>query len=61
MNDSPLKKPSALVPLGMSLAALAIVLVHAARFGVVHEADEGTLGSLYRVHGCGTSQLVAPT
>ena len=42
MTDSPLKHPSALAPLAMSLAALSLVLVHALRFGIVHEADEGT-------------------
>jgi hypothetical protein len=26
----------------MSLTALAIVLIHLARFGIVHEADKGT-------------------
>jgi|GEM_PF-446562 len=37
-----LKDAGALFPLAMSLAALGIVLVHAAVFGIVHEADEGT-------------------
>ncbi len=36
-----LKQPCAVVPLGMSFAALALVLGHAAIFGVVHETDEG--------------------
>ena len=33
----------------MSVAALALVLVHAARFGVVHEADEGTSAHLFQI------------
>jgi hypothetical protein len=49
MNDSPVKQPSALIPMGMSLAALALVLVHAARFGVAHEADEGTSAHLFQI------------
>lgn len=48
-NISLFKKPSALVPLLMSLAALALVLVHAAIFGVVHEEDEGTAAHLFQL------------
>jgi hypothetical protein len=33
----------------MSLAALALVLGHAAMFGVVHEADEGTAAHIFQV------------
>jgi hypothetical protein len=49
MNVSQMKQPSALIPLAMSLAALALVLVHAARFGIVHEADEGTSAHLFQI------------
>ena len=35
--------------MAMSVAALALVLVHAARFGVVHEADEGTSAHLFQI------------
>jgi hypothetical protein len=42
MNVSTLKRPSALIPLAMSFAALSLVLGHMAFFGVAHEADEGT-------------------
>ena len=35
MNASPIKQPSALLPLAMSLAALTLVLGHAAIFGVM--------------------------
>ena len=49
MNASPMKQPSALFPLAMSLAALAIVLVHAAMYGIVHEADEGTPAHLFQI------------
>jgi hypothetical protein len=41
MNVSLIKQPSALLPMAMSLAALALVLSHVAIYGVVHEADEG--------------------
>ena len=44
-----LKRPSAFLPLAMSFAALAIVLAHAARYGIVHEADEGTAAHLFQI------------
>ena len=40
---------SAYLPLAMSLAALALVLGHAAVFGVVHEADEGTAAHVWQI------------
>ncbi len=49
MDLSTLKKPSALAPIAMSLAGLALVLVHAARYGIVHEADEGTSAHLFQI------------
>ena len=49
MNASPIKQPSALLPVAMSLAALAVVLAHAALYGVVHEADEGTAAHLFQI------------
>jgi len=49
MNVPSLKQPSAFIPLAMSLAALAIVLGHAAIFGVVHEADEGAAAHIFQL------------
>ena len=49
MNASPIKHPSALLPIAMSLAALALVLGHAAIFGIVHEADEGAAAHLFQI------------
>jgi hypothetical protein len=49
MNIAILKNPSAFVPIGMSLAALALVVGHAARYGVVHEADEGAAAHLFQL------------
>ena len=42
------RKPSAFLPVLMSLAALAVVVVHAARFGAAREADEGTSAHLWQ-------------
>ncbi len=49
MDFTTLKKPSAVAPIVMSLAGLALVLVHAARYGIVHEADEGTSAHLFQI------------
>lgn len=49
MNLSTLKKPSAFLPLAMSFAALATVLVHVAMFGVVREADEGAAAHIWQI------------
>lgn len=43
-----LKRPSAWLPLALSCAALALVLGHAAIYGVVHEADEGSATHLFQ-------------
>jgi hypothetical protein len=49
MNVSPIKQPSAWIPLVLSLAALALVLGHFAKYGIVHEADEGTAAHIFQI------------
>jgi len=49
MNISTLKKPSAFLPLAMSLAALAVVFLHVIRFGAAREADEGTSAHIWQI------------
>jgi hypothetical protein len=44
-----LKKPSAFLPILMSLIALAVVLGHVAIFGVVREADEGAAAHIWQL------------
>src|SRR4051812_6971152 len=44
-----LKRPSAFLPLLLSAAALATVLVHVALFGAVREADEGTAAHIFQI------------
>ena len=41
-----LKRPSALIPLAMSIAALGLVLGHIALFGGARQADEGAAGAV---------------
>lgn len=44
-----LKQPSAFVPPAMSLVAVALVLMQIVRFGVVREADEGTVAHVWQL------------
>jgi hypothetical protein len=59
MNVSPMKQPSALLPIAMSVAALALVLGNVAIFGVVHEADEGTAAHLFQLLIAGQVPVIA--
>jgi hypothetical protein len=59
MNIPTLKKPSAWIPLAMSLAALAVVLTHVAIFGAAREADEGTAAHLWQLLMTGQLPIVA--
>ncbi|MDP9099591.1 MAG: hypothetical protein M3N48_11465 [Verrucomicrobiota bacterium] len=43
----------------MSLAALATVLLHIARFGVAREADEGTAAHLWQILMAGQLPIIA--
>jgi len=49
MTQALLRLKSAYVPLAMSAAGLALVLVHAARYGIVHDIDEGTSAHLFQI------------
>jgi hypothetical protein len=44
-----LKQPSAILPVVMSSVALAVVLLHVARFGAGREPDEGTSAHLWQL------------
>jgi hypothetical protein len=44
-----IKRPSAFVPVAMSFAALALVLVHIIMSGAAREADEGTAAHLWQL------------
>jgi hypothetical protein len=43
------RKPSGFLPVLMSLAALATVVVHVARFGAAREADEGAAAHIWQL------------
>ena len=59
MDTSTLRKPSALLPLAMSLAALATVLVHVALFGAAREADEGAAAHIWQLLMAGQVPIIA--
>jgi hypothetical protein len=54
-----LKRPTALIPLAMSIAALALVLSHIAIFGVARQADEGAAAHLWQLLMAGQIPLIA--
>jgi hypothetical protein len=56
---STLKRPSAWLPIAMSLAALAIVAVHIALHGPAREADEGAAAHLWQMLMAGQVPIVA--
>jgi hypothetical protein len=46
---SMIKQPSAFLPVALSCAALATVLLHLARFGVAREVDEGAAAHIWQL------------
>jgi hypothetical protein len=59
MNSSLFRKPSAILPLLMSLIAFAIALLHGALAGAAHESDEGTFAHLFQMLMAGQAPVVA--
>jgi len=53
------KRPSAFVPISMSIVALTMVLVSIAVFGVVREDDEGAIAHLWQILMGGQLPLLA--
>lgn len=54
-----LKQPSAFLPVAMSCAALAMVLVHITFYGAVREADEGTAAHIFQLLMVAQAPIVA--
>ena len=53
------RKPSAFIPVIMSLIALALLLGHISLFGVVREADEGATAHLWQLLMAGQLPVLA--
>ena len=47
--SSIMKHPSAFLPVAMSIAALLLVVINVAMFGVVHQADEGAAAHIWQM------------
>jgi hypothetical protein len=54
-----IKRPSAFLPVAMSLTALTLVLVHIALFGTAREPDEGTAAHLWQILMAGQMPVLA--
>ena len=54
-----LKRPSTLLPVAMSFAALATVIAYATMFGVARQADEGTAAHIWQLLMAGQVPIVA--
>ena len=53
------RKFSALVPVAMSLAALATVVTHIALFGAARQPDEGTAAHIWQLLMAGQAPVIA--
>jgi hypothetical protein len=54
-----MRRASAVIPIVMSAAALAMVLIHIALFGVTREADEGTAAHIWQLLMAGQMPVIA--
>jgi hypothetical protein len=54
-----MKRPSAFIPMAMSLTALAVVLGSIAIFGVVRETDEGAAAHIWQLLMAGQLPVLA--
>lgn len=59
MDAHLLKRPSGLIPIAMSVAALATVVGYAAIFGVARQADEGAAAHVWQLLMVGQMPVVA--
>lgn len=59
MSRDLLKRPSAFIPVFMSLAALALVIGYAAMFGTARQQDEGAAAHLWQLLMAGQVPVMA--
>lgn len=56
---SVLRRPSAFLPMTMSVAALAVVLIHIALFGAARQPDEGAAAHIWQILMAGQLPVLA--
>jgi hypothetical protein len=59
MDPALLRRTSALIPLAMSVGALATVIGHAAMFSTARQADEGTAAHIWQLLMAGQVPAIA--
>jgi len=59
MNASPMKHPSAFLPIAMFLFALTTVVIHISVFGIAREPEEGTAAHIWQLLMAGQVPIVA--
>jgi len=59
MDTALLRRPSALIPLAMSVAALATVIGYAAMFGIARQANEGAAAHVWQLLMAGQVPVIA--
>jgi hypothetical protein len=59
MDGALLKRPSALIPVAMSLTALATAIGYAAMFGTARQADEGAAAHIWQLLMAGKVPIIA--
>src|SRR5207237_9024084 len=59
MDAALLRRPSALIPLAMSVAGLAIAIGYAAMFGTARQADEGAAAHVWQLLMVGQVPVIA--
>jgi hypothetical protein len=59
MDGSLLKRPSARIPIAMSITALATVIGYAATFGTARQTDEGAAAHVWQLLMAGQVPIIA--
>ena len=59
VNLALLKRPTALIPVAMSIAALGLVIAHVVIYGTAHQADEGAAAHLWQLLMAGQLPVIA--
>lgn len=58
MDGTLVKRPSALVPVVMSLAAMATLILHIAMVGTARQADEGVAAHIWQLLMAGQAPII---